>query len=122
MTAKGMKSLLSGGRELPVTKMVEAIMDGKQTNDSDGIITLDPKQDRQSMYGTGSGGAGANSSAQAGMRQDAIVFMVGGGNFIEQQSLHMYGQRATPQRNILYGSTDIVSGPEFLEQLQTLSR
>ena len=70
---KGVKSLMSGGRELPVTRMVEAIMDGKQASDAEGILTLDPKREEVSAAISSSSGL-----PQSGMRQDAIVFMVGG--------------------------------------------
>jgi hypothetical protein len=37
------RSLVSGEDTLPVTRVVQAVCDGRSTGDADGIVTLDPK-------------------------------------------------------------------------------
>lgn len=50
---------------------------------------------------------------------DAIVFMIGGGNYIEYQNLQDYAKtRSTlPTKRIVYGCTELVNAPQFLEQV-----
>lgn len=105
--AKGVKSLLAGGRQLAVTRAVEAVMEGKPTPETDDFCYFDPR----SAKGDGApaqGGAG-------GAKREAIVFVVGGGNYLEFQSLQELAAR-NPQmpRTIIYGGTDILSGPDFM--------
>jgi len=54
-----------------------------------------------------------------------FVFVVGGGNYVEHQNLQDYAKRAsTPQApvSIAYGSTEILSGSQFLQQLSALGK
>lgn len=57
-----------------------------------------------------------------------MLFVVGGGCFGEYQNLKMLERELNdkipaglPQREIVYGATDIVSGDGFAEQLRTLA-
>lgn len=54
--------------------------------------------------------------------KEAIVFVVGGGNYVEHQNLQDFANRskAPSSRSIIYGSTEIVSPNQFLEQLSGL--
>ena len=51
---------------------------------------------------------------------DAIVFMVGGGNYIEYQNLQDYvkPRPPAPPRRIVYGCTELVNASQFLEQVK----
>jgi hypothetical protein len=46
----------------------------------------------------------------------------GGGNYLERETIQAWASRAQPARQIVYGCTDLLTGNEFLEQLQELGR
>lgn len=48
---------------------------------------------------------------------DVIVFVVGGGNYVEYQNIHDYGKSKGMQR-IIYGTTEMVSPKNFVEQVR----
>lgn len=55
--------------------------------------------------------------------QDAIVFVVGGGNYLEYQNLNEYAYRSTlVKKSVLYGSTELCNPKKFMEQIETLGR
>lgn len=108
------QNLLSSGRQLVLTRAVEALMESRQGVETDSYLLLDPKASKGSV---------SSQSIQAkGPFKDAIVFMIGGGNYIEYQGLQEYAQKQQPQKTIIYGSTEILSGKEFLRQLAELGR
>jgi len=82
----GVKNLLPSRKDLTLTKVVESLMEPSAgTNDTDDYLYLDPKTARSS--------AGANKQQrQRHAFQEAIVFVVGGGNYIEYQNLQEYAQ------------------------------
>ncbi|CAF5216828.1 unnamed protein product, partial [Rotaria magnacalcarata] len=59
---------------------------------------------------------------------DAIVFMIGGGNYIEYQNLQEYLQdyaktrSSTTTKRIIYGCTEIINASQFIEQLTKLGQ
>lgn len=52
--------------------------------------------------------------------QEAYVFVVGGGNYIEYQNLQDYCQQQQIPKRITYGTTELMDATEFLAQV-TLS-
>lgn len=62
------------------------------------------------------------SSKALGPFKEAIVFMVGGGNYLEYESLSVYAARSAPPKNILYGATDLIAPEVFARQLGELGR
>ena len=68
-----MKSLLGAGRQLAVTRQVEALMEGK-LEDTD-CLMLDPK------------GSKGEVARRPTPYQSAMVFMIGGGTYLEHISL-----------------------------------
>nr|CAI5845741.1 unnamed protein product [Callosobruchus analis] len=57
--------------------------------------------------------------------QEAIVFMVGGGNYIEYQNLVDYAKAKTTSgssRKIVYGATTLNNAKQFLKQLSLLGQ
>jgi hypothetical protein len=57
--------------------------------------------------------------------QDAIVFIVGGGNYIEYQNLVDYAKQKTSAGNtkrITYGSSTLANAKQFLKQLSLLGQ
>jgi hypothetical protein len=107
---KGVKVLLAGEQQAAVTVAVEGLMDGRPAPDLDTFLTFDPKAP-----------AGRAGKA-AGPHKEAIVFMVGGGNYLEYESLTTWAGRATPPKSIVYGASDLLTGSEFAEQLAELGR
>ncbi|KAJ8492950.1 hypothetical protein OPV22_014671 [Ensete ventricosum] len=107
----GMKNLLSGGRELALTRTVEDLMEGKPNPDVDSYLIFDPRAPK-----TGSG------VQLKGPFKEAIVFMIGGGNYVEYRSLMELAQRSQPVKHVIYGTTELLNGTEFVEQLTELGQ
>jgi sec1 family domain-containing protein 1 len=53
---------------------------------------------------------------------EAIVFIVGGGNYLERERLVQWGKACTPKRQVIYGATELLTGAQFCEQLATLGK
>ncbi|XP_020577150.1 SEC1 family transport protein SLY1-like [Phalaenopsis equestris] len=107
----GMKNLLSGARQLALTRIVEALMEGKPNPEVDSYLLYDPRAPRS--------GTGAQLK---GPFKEGIVFMIGGGNYVEYRSLMELAQRSQPTKHIMYGTTDILNGVDFVQQLQVLGQ
>lgn len=57
--------------------------------------------------------------------QDAVVFVVGGGNYIEYQNLVDFirqKQTANVTKRIVYGSSTLTNAQQFLKELSALGR
>ncbi|GFH10183.1 uncharacterized protein HaLaN_05452 [Haematococcus lacustris] len=67
--------------------------------------------------------------------KDCIVFMLGGGNYLEREQLMAWAARntnasvaaglgatGTAGRNLLYGTTEVSSGEQFVAQLVELGK
>ncbi|KAG2179061.1 hypothetical protein INT43_001911 [Umbelopsis isabellina] len=110
----GVKNLLPSRKELIVSKIVSNIISPiNEISEVDDYLQFDPKL-----------GKNAKPSRHKVAYQEAIVFVIGGGNYIEYQNLQEVAsfseQRNNLQKKITYGSTDILSPSEFLSQLQAL--
>ncbi|KTB19042.1 Protein SLY1 [Nakaseomyces glabratus] len=113
----GFKKLLPEKKTIPVTNIVDAIMDPlnssqKNLEATDTYLYLDPKITR-------------GSHTRKPKRQTynkSVVFIVGGGNYLEYQNLQewAHSQIHNPKK-VMYGSTDILSPHQFLEQVASLS-
>lgn len=110
----GVKNLLSSDRQLVMTRTVEALMDGKPNPEIDSYLLLDPRAPKS--------GAGTSSSHLKGPFKEAIVFMVGGGNYVEYGSLQELAKSQQPVKHVIYGTTEILTGVEFVEQLTVLGQ
>ena len=55
-----------------------------------------------------------------GVFRSAMVFIIGGGNYVEAQNVQAYAN--TAGKDIIYGATDFVSPVEFARELVTLGR
>ncbi|KAL6783831.1 SLY1 [Auxenochlorella protothecoides x Auxenochlorella symbiontica] len=107
---KGVKNLLAGEQQAAVTVAVEALMEGRPNPDVDGYAYFDPKAP-----------IGSGPRPQGPFKQ-AIVFMVGGGNFLEAESLQCWASRAQPTpKHVVYGATELLSPETMLEQLSALA-
>lgn len=111
----GVKNLLSGDHQLALTRTVDALMEGKPNPEIESYLTFDPRAPKSTM---GSGG-----SHLKGPSKEAIVFMIGGGNYVEYGSLQELARRQQqPAKHIIYGTTEILTGAEFVEQLALLGQ
>lgn len=110
----GVKNLLPARKELVISKIVGDIMNPPQNEPSkaDDYLYFDPKLSRNSR---------APRQHKASF-QEAIVFVVGGGNYVEYQNLQQIATQNNQKKKITYGSTAILSPHEFLDQLATLGR
>ena len=86
---------------LPITKLLHSAMENKEKNleYSDTKFRNGQKYKREFV--------------------EAVVFVVGGGSYVEYQNLMQYAESC--QKNIIYGSTSMISQNEFCEQLKKLS-
>ncbi|KAI8799877.1 Sec1-like protein [Cladochytrium replicatum] len=80
----GVKNLLPSRKELPATRAVESVMDGASFVD-DEYLTFDPRQARNT--GTSAQKSGTRSRVTF---TEAIVFVIGGGNYLEFQNSQDY--------------------------------
>lgn len=110
----GVKNLLSNDRQLALSRAVEALIEGRPNPETDSYLSFDPRAPKS--------GSGANSSHLKGPFKEAIVFMIGGGNYVEYCSLQELAQHQQPAKHIIYGTTEILTGVDFVEQLTFLGQ
>ncbi|XP_072938521.1 protein sly1 homolog [Epargyreus clarus] len=109
---EGVKNLVVKKHKLPVSRAVEAALGGEGGE----LSWLDPR-------GARADAAGRGRAARAPPPTDAVVFVVGGGNYIEYHNLLDFAkQQATSgiSRKIIYGSTTLPNASQFLKQLSLL--
>ncbi|XP_023327317.1 sec1 family domain-containing protein 1 [Eurytemora carolleeae] len=112
---EGVKNLVVKKHDLPVTKIVDDIMEQKTGRYNDEYRYLDPKILR----------GGDSIPRTKTTFNDAILFVVGGGNYIEYQNLTDYvkGKNAgnpVSGKRVVYGCTQLCSADQFLEQIKQL--
>ena len=120
---EGVKNLVVKKHNLPVTRIVEALMEQKNSTEVEDYRYFDPKL----LRGTGDAPS-QNTGARSRIHfSDAVVFTIGGGNYIEYQNLMDYarsraGTSVQPQKQIIYGSTNLQNASHFLKQLGLLGQ
>ncbi|CDF87738.1 probable protein SLY1 [Zygosaccharomyces bailii] len=112
----GIKKLLPEKQTIPITNVVEAIMDPlnssqKNLETTDAYLYFDPRITR-------------GSHTRKPKRQSynkSLVFVIGGGNYFEYQNLQewAHSQLHNPKK-LMYGSTDIVTPGDFLKEIAEL--
>ncbi|GFR22728.1 sec1 family domain-containing protein 1 [Trichonephila clavata] len=114
LVMEGVKNLVVKKHNLPITRIVDSLMEMKSLPETDDYKYFDPKLLRP----TDSASVPRNRSPF----QDAVVFVVGGGDYIEYQNLIDYtkGKTTPVQKKIIYGSTDLVNADQFIKQLHLL--
>ncbi|XP_023728411.1 SEC1 family transport protein SLY1 [Lactuca sativa] len=114
----GVKNLLSGDHQLAMARTVEALMEGKPNNNPEieSYLVLDPRAPKSS----------SSSGQMKGPFKEAIVFMIGGGNYVEYGSLQELARRQqqppSSAKHIIYGTTEILTGADFVDQLAILGQ
>ncbi|KAL5565057.1 hypothetical protein UlMin_028221 [Ulmus minor] len=99
----GVKNLLSNDQQLALTRTMEPLMEGKPNPEIDFYLVFDPHVPKSS--------SGTISSHLKGPFKEAIVFMIGGGNYHQQ-----------PVKHVIYGTIEILTGEEFVDQLSLLGQ
>ncbi|CAB3401310.1 unnamed protein product [Caenorhabditis bovis] len=122
---EGVKNLVPKEHNLPLTKLVDQLITppssstvginqmiggGSSAVDVDDTIAFyDPKLMHQPTKES------INRTRQQ-QPQDVILFVVGGGNYVEYQNLIDYGKRKNVKR-ITYGCTELVNPTQFCDQI-----
>lgn len=129
----GVKNFLPAQKDFTVTRLVASIMDPASSNaqalqETDEYLYIDPRQPRGRSTGMAPGGAKARQPFA-----HAIVFVVGGGGYVEYVNLQEYVARSAATnggvapgtnspKQITYGSTEILNPTDFLHSLAALGR
>lgn len=108
------KNLLPTSKDLPITKIVESIMDPNASSnpETDDYLYFDPRATR--------GPVARHPKKNA--YDDAIVFTVGGGTYMEYGSLQEWASRSNGMKRVSYGSTDICSPSSFVDEFELLGK
>uniref|UniRef100_A0A6B2EKA0 Protein sly1 homolog n=1 Tax=Phlebotomus kandelakii TaxID=1109342 RepID=A0A6B2EKA0_9DIPT len=112
---EGVKNLVVKRHSLPVTKITEQLMECRSGGEIEDYVYLDPKLLK----------GGEQAPKNRAPFQDAIVFIVGGGNYIEYQNLVDYikqKQTSNSSRRIIYGASTLNNAKQFLRQLTLLGQ
>lgn len=107
---EGVKNLVIKKHNLPITKVLDQLMELKTDEETKNYRYFDPKLARMT-----------DTSARKTKvpYSSAIVFVVGGGNYIEYQNLNEY-VKGKPGKQISYGCMELLNAEDFLEQLNLL--
>lgn len=101
------KNIVTAKKEMTICQIMDSVMEQKPGGMGEQYIYLDPKAP-----------AGMEPPRMRAPFRRAIAFVVGGGNYAEMQSLQEWAQAR--KRNVIYGSTDLVSPEQFVEELRML--
>merc|ERR1719335_1273772 len=107
---KNIKNIITTKKDLEVCKIMDSLMEQKPGGATDNYLYLDPK----------TGPLGGEAARMRAPFRRAITFVVGGGNYVEAQSLSEWA--APAQKSVIYGSTDIVSPTQFIDELSILGQ
>ncbi|KAG8126243.1 putative Sec1 family domain-containing protein [Naja naja] len=109
---EGVKNLVLKQQNLPATRILDNLMEMKSNPETDDYRYFDPKMLR-----------GSDSSVPRNKNpfQEAIVFVVGGGNYIEYQNLADY-IKGKQGKHVLYGCSELFNAAQFLKQLSQLGQ
>jgi len=112
----GVKNIFPASKDLPITKIVDSLLEVgySSSSETDEYLYYDPKAVK--------GSDPTKIPHNKVQFQDAIVFVVGGGNYNEYQNLLEYANRQNPPKNITYGTTELLTPKEFIDQLNTLGQ
>ncbi|KAI0984410.1 hypothetical protein GJ496_007744 [Pomphorhynchus laevis] len=108
---EGVKNFVVSKKKMPITRIVENLMQNKRNPETDAFACFDPQ--RANQYGA--------EPQQKTAFNEAIVFVVGGGNYMEYTNLEEYRKEISlTDCNIIYGSTELINPESFLSQLKHL--
>uniref|UniRef100_UPI00358E54C0 sec1 family domain-containing protein 1 n=1 Tax=Myxine glutinosa TaxID=7769 RepID=UPI00358E54C0 len=107
---EGVKNLVLKKHKLPITYLLDNLMEMKNGPETENFRYFDPKL----IHGNE-----PNISRAKTPFQEAVVMVVGGGTYTEYQNVVEYG-RSKPGRRVVYGCSDLVTSEQFLAQLARL--
>ena len=146
----GVKNFLPARKDSVVTRIVDALMEPSSAStetlaSTDDYLFFDPKQQRSTLgLGAGKNASNATTSSSAANRRpnhsntshfsEAIVFIVGGGSYVEYSALQEHSARssiaansggytsgnAQGRKRITYGSDSLLNPKAFLAVLEKL--
>jgi len=105
------KNIVASKKELVICQILESLMEQKPSAATENYLYLDPKAPPAI--------GGEVPRVRAPFRR-AVAFVVGGGNYAEMQSVQEWAQEHG--RQVTYGSTDMVSPAQFVDELDNLGR
>lgn len=105
-------NILQSKKEAVICQILDGLMEQKPGGATENYIYIDPKAPP--------GAAGAEAPRIRSPFRRAIAFVVGGGNYSEMQSIQEWAQ--AHGRQVTYGSTDLVSPEQFLQELGLLGK
>lgn len=110
----GVKNLLPTSKDMPITKVIESLLEPSQSAASvtDDYLYFDPRATRGSL----------TRPPKRHSYEEATIFVVGGGNYAEYSNLQDWVGRHGGAKKVVYGSTDICSPNKFLEECGTLGQ
>ena len=109
---KGVKNLLSGERVLPIAVAFDALMANQPGPETADYAYLGPKAPHGKPVGPREGDPAFH---------DGIVFVIGGGNYLEYRSLvELKSRERANVRSVVYGSTSLCHSETFLSTLASL--
>lgn len=113
----GVKNLLPTSKDLPVTKIVESILEPNPSTSSnasatDDYLYFDPKATRGSL----------TRPPKRDSYNEAIIFTVGGGNYYEYGNLQDWVNRTGGTKKVVYGSTSLCSPSKFVGECAELGQ
>jgi len=107
IVSAGVKYIIPTSKDLYVTRIVDALIELKPMLGTENYLYYDPRFP-------------ANSTPRKTTPfKEVIVFMVGGGNYIEY--LNIKQKLSQENKRVVYGSTEILSADKFLQQLTRLA-
>lgn len=114
----GRASQMFAGKFVPyyVTRVVDNLAEGRACSEANTFTYFDPRAAKDT---------GMPDTAAGHKYSDVIVFLVGGGSYAEFYNLQelLKGKSSASGnalRSIMYGCSDLVSGGDFLDQLERL--
>lgn len=117
----GVKNFMPARKELTITRLVEALMEpstaaAQALQDTDDYLLFDPRATR---------GRNAQSARSRTQYQESVVFVVGGGGYVEYSNLQEWASRSQREgggggKKITYGSTEILNPTAFVQALNDL--
>ncbi|XP_065203264.1 protein sly1 homolog [Planococcus citri] len=116
---EGVKNLVVKRHNLPVTRIVDDFLEGREPTTPDGDYRyFDPKQIKVT-----------DVTRSKTPFYEAIVFVVGGGNYIEYQNLVDYcktkwggAAAVNAGRKVVYGTSVLMNAKQFLRELSLLGQ
>ncbi|KTW28144.1 hypothetical protein T552_02003 [Pneumocystis carinii B80] len=109
----GVRNFLPSYKDFTITKIVESLMEPTSSNISrtEDYLYFDPKNHQAQQ-----------NPIRKQQFNEAIVFMVGGGNYLEYGNLLDWAARYPgTKKRIIYGSSELLSPKAFLDELSRLS-